>query len=298
MSQTYNDYEEYEDSSKDSPVALVGMLVMALTAIAIIANALFMQTKSAELALMTEATKSAEVKANQTHDNGNIAKPGAATGGDAMTLAVQTQLSKAGYYAGPKDGRKGARTREAILAFDDAVGVPSSGEITQDLYDVLMGRISVNTYRERHAQNFQASPEQPKQEQQVASKVPANVKILTALPRPKPARFRSASKAPARKKVASKKVSTIAIRPSGRSAPSAPVPPEPIPMVKSDPTLAKVQSALARIGYGNLTVDGKMGSRTSAAISEFQRRRGHPVTGRMDDRLVKDLIMMGYLDLG
>lgn len=299
MSHTYDDYEDWEEEGKDSPLALVGMLVMALTSAAIIGNALFLQKKTAELELITEASKSGATK-NVSPSNGQNSRTGQgqsaiAPGGDATTLAVQAQLTKAGYYVGPQDGVNGSQTREAVRAFEDAIGVPPTGKISRDLYEVLMGRISVDAYRERHAQTL---PIQPDDDLVTPTNTPAQpVVTLAVLPKAKPQSRPKRQAITARRSEPKmpKQVSTISIR---NVIENAPVPPASIPEVEPDPTLARIQNALSRIGYGNLVVDGLMGAKTSAAIAEFQRVRGHPVTGAINDRLINDLIMMGYLSRG
>lgn len=299
MSHTYGDYEDWEEEGKDSPLALVGLLVMVLTSAAIIGNALFMQKKSAELEMITEASKSGVANSIKSEglrsDEPERQKSSIAPGGDATILAVQAQLNKAGYYVGPQDGVNGSQTREAVRAFEDAIGVPPTGKISRDLYEVLMGRISVDTYRERHAHNLPIKPDNDLIQSPQGMQKP--VVMLAVLPKAKP-HFK-----PKRQKIAlrssqttaPKRVSTISIR---NVIENTPVPPASIPNVEPDPTLARIQNALARIGYGNLAIDGLMGTKTSAAIAEFQRVRGHPVTGAVNDRLINDLIMMGYLSRG
>ena len=282
MSHTYDDIEDWDEESKDSPLALVGILVMALTSAAIIGNALFMQTKSAELELMAEAAKtSGQTMATETNNrSGKQERSGLAPGGDAVTLSVQMQLNKAGYYVGPHDGVNGAQTREAVRAFEDAIGVPATGKISQDLHDVLMGRITVDAYRERHVHSLPIQSDDDLI--QPPGVKPVLQAAITALPKPKPGSRAAAG--------SRRSVNTVTIRPP------AAIPPKPV--VKPDPVLAKVQNALTRIGYGNLAVDGLMGAKTSAAIAEFQRVQGHPITGSVNDRLLNDLVMMGYLSRG
>jgi localization factor PodJL len=59
-------------------------------------------------------------------------------------------------------------------------------------------------------------------------------------------------------------------------------------VVVTDP-VAAAQAMLARMGYDPGPADGKMGERTRLAIERFQKERGLPVTGEVDDALVRAL---------
>lgn len=50
-----------------------------------------------------------------------------------------------------------------------------------------------------------------------------------------------------------------------------------------------VQEALTKLGYGPLTADGKMGSRTRRAIEAFERAQGLTVTGNLGAATVQAL---------
>lgn len=52
---------------------------------------------------------------------------------------------------------------------------------------------------------------------------------------------------------------------------------------------AAVQSALANQGYYRGRIDGVIGARSRAAIREYQRQNGLPVTGRVDRSLLDSL---------
>ncbi len=287
MSEMYDEYKDWDEGGQDSPLALVGIMVMALTGAAIISNALFFQPKSAELAMMAEARK-AEKQARLSGHAQPVPTPRANQKGQFVSqpegndqlvaqnrvfannrtstiLAVQTYLTQSGYYMGPLDGRESALTREAVSAYQEAMGLPATGAITAGLHDVLAGNQTIVQYAAKLAQRGSYAG------------MPSEAVKLAILPKRKPT---IASRQTVKPVVANK-----------------PVPPEGIPAAP-DPTLAKVQNALTKWGYAQLTVDGRMGQKTAAAIRSFQRSRGHPETGRVNDRLLKDMIMMGYLDLG
>lgn len=58
---------------------------------------------------------------------------------------------------------------------------------------------------------------------------------------------------------------------------------------KSDPQVARVQRALAKLGYGPLKDDGMMGPGTKAAIERFERDRKLPVKGEAAGRTLREL---------
>ncbi|WP_137389944.1 peptidoglycan-binding domain-containing protein [Rhodoligotrophos defluvii] len=61
---------------------------------------------------------------------------------------------------------------------------------------------------------------------------------------------------------------------------------------RTDPTreqVARVQKGLAELGYQPGPADGLIGAQTREAIMQFQRDRELPVTGRVDEALLKEL---------
>ncbi|MFD1333688.1 peptidoglycan-binding protein [Methylopila musalis] len=87
-------------------------------------------------------------------------------------------------------------------------------------------------------------------------------------------------------------------KPKAQPSPSQPAQtpaaaPRPAPAttgsVASASKLMAVQRALAKLGYGPVAIDGKMGAATRAAISGFERDRRLPVTGEPNAQTVKAL---------
>ena len=56
-----------------------------------------------------------------------------------------------------------------------------------------------------------------------------------------------------------------------------------------DPKLMAVQRALSSYGYGQIKPSGVYDPETRAAIEQFERERKLPITGRMSDRLAREL---------
>ena len=85
---------------------------------------------------------------------------------------------------------------------------------------------------------------------------------------------------------------------------TAPVPmpaPQPVAARRNDaiaeligpsPRISAVQRALAEFGYGQVKVSGILDDATSAAIAKFERDHNLPSSGRVSDRLVKELTTM------
>ncbi|WP_295850329.1 peptidoglycan-binding domain-containing protein [Tardiphaga sp.] len=90
-------------------------------------------------------------------------------------------------------------------------------------------------------------------------------------------------------------------KPDARAAAAAAAvarPPAAVPTVARDPLgdlivssrrVAAVQRALTEFGYGQLKPTGTAGSDTQAAIQRFERERKLPVTGQVNDRMVREL---------
>jgi peptidoglycan hydrolase-like protein with peptidoglycan-binding domain len=76
-------------------------------------------------------------------------------------------------------------------------------------------------------------------------------------------------------------------------APAAPLPPASIPQAQpAGNQLLAVQRRLSEYGYGPVPLNGVDGPETRAAIERFERSRGLPATGRMSDKLVRELTGM------
>ncbi|MBN9582818.1 MAG: peptidoglycan-binding protein [Afipia sp.] len=124
--------------------------------------------------------------------------------------------------------------------------------------------------------------------------VPAPIPTPAPLPRVRPA---EAELRPAETRPADSPA--VAVK---ASAPSAtPRPPAPVASSHHDPLgdlidstrrIAAVQRALTQYGYGQLKPTGVIGADTQAAIQKFERDRKMPVTGRISDKLIRDLTIL------
>ena len=66
-------------------------------------------------------------------------------------------------------------------------------------------------------------------------------------------------------------------------------------LIGPSPRIAAVQRALAEFGYGQVKASGILDDATSAAIAKFERDHNLPSSGRVSDRLVKELtVMVGH----
>jgi Putative peptidoglycan binding domain len=84
--------------------------------------------------------------------------------------------------------------------------------------------------------------------------------------------------------------------------PIAPLPlPQPAPARRNDaiaeligpsPHIAAVQRVLAEYGYGQIKATGTLDDATSAAIAKFERDHNMPSSGRISDRLMRELTAM------
>jgi peptidoglycan hydrolase-like protein with peptidoglycan-binding domain len=63
-------------------------------------------------------------------------------------------------------------------------------------------------------------------------------------------------------------------------------------LIGPSPRIAAVQRALSNYGYGQLKPTGTLDDATRAAIQKFERERNLPSTGRVSDRLIKELAGM------
>lgn len=63
-------------------------------------------------------------------------------------------------------------------------------------------------------------------------------------------------------------------------------------LIGPSPRIAAVQRALTEYGYGQVKASGILDDATSAAIAKFEREHNLPNSGRVSDRLVKELTAM------
>jgi hypothetical protein len=63
-------------------------------------------------------------------------------------------------------------------------------------------------------------------------------------------------------------------------------------LIGPSPRIAAVQRALSEYGYGQIKITGMLDEATSGAIQKFEREHNMPSTGRVSDRLIKELAAM------
>ena len=252
------------DRTFENPAMSGGVVVMVLTAAAIVSNAMFLQnirhpdplfaTRSASIEQaapvplpraraehLPKAEPAPVVEAVAREPDPvpvPVPQPEVQPPADVRLMKdIQKALADAGLYGGSVDGKMGLMTRTAIEKFQRRAGLTPNGSPSEAL---------------------------------LAS--------LRAPPKPAPA---------------------PAPRPVVEAA--KPVPPKPVAAAPSPDVITEqaryreVQMALNDIGYGPVGVDGHPGAETADAIRRFELDNGLPLTGNPTDRVVARLVKIGAL---
>ena len=259
------------DCACDNPAMSGGLLVMALTATAIVSNAMFLQNTrhpeplfSTRPALVIERDIRATpavvpIPPRRDDRTGSIAPPlPRAAPIDDMIAAksmearlihgIQTVLAGTGLYLGSIDGVYGDLSRSAITAYQKEKGLLVNGEPS----DVLLDHMKL-----------EAAAVPPTLPPAIATKMPPTLPPVSGTDVPPSLSVADASEA----------------------------------MATEGERLRyeRVQTAMNRIGYGPIAVGGAHNEETINAIQRFELDNGLPLSGEPGDDVIDRLIAIGAL---
>ena len=248
----------------ENPAMSGGLMVMALTATAIISNAMFLQRgHHPDPLFMTrpsvtrEATRPVAVRPVRPRPQAVIVVPPlprlapihAQPAPEPVVvkppvLEVQRELARLGLYSGAIDGVAGSRTAAAISAYETAAGLPITGLATPSLLEAIK-------------QPLRSKPQ-----------------AMNALPDNMAAELDRRERERAAKIAAEQQVRVDA---------------------QMQSNFRVIQGALNRIGYGPVPIDGTAGDETVDAIRRFELDNGLPVSGEASEELLARLIAIGAI---
>jgi peptidoglycan hydrolase-like protein with peptidoglycan-binding domain len=307
----------------ENPAMSGGLLVMALTATAIMSNAMFLQstrhpqplfmTRPAPALVAPDVDPSAVPLPRRRADRtGSVSAPAAepplprvppaqrvdAAPPPLLDRAVVTDLQRAlaerGLYKGAIDGISGSRTRAAISAYQKVEGLAVTGEPSAGILDHIRTASIAKPLApaESPAARVAAPPPPDVQPAPQVATAPAEnaapngdpiASFVESPAEPAPSQDSPAAPAP-----------PSAAAPAEASAPASGLAPDPA-AIERDRYLA-VQHALNRIGYGPVVENGVIDRDTADAIRRFELDNGMPITGRLEERVVNRLIAIGALE--
>ena len=248
----------------ENPAMSGGLMVMALTAMAIISNAMFLQRGNhpdplfmTRPSVTREATRPVAIRPVRPRPQAVIvipplprlapihARPAAElVVAPPPVLEIQRELARLGLYSGAIDGVAGSRTSAAISAYETAAGLPVTGLASPELLEAM---------------------KQP---------LPPKPQALNALPDDMAAELDRRERERAGKIAAEQQIRIDA---------------------QMQNNFRVIQGALNRIGYGPVPVDGTAGDETIDAIRRFELDNGLPVSGEASEELLARLIAIGAI---
>lgn len=307
----------------ENPAMSGGLLVMALTAAAIISNAIVLQNgRHPEPLFMTRpaAVEPDPVPLPRVRvAPPPAAKPVAVKPAPAETLpakkvvaALQRELAERGLYGGEIDGVAGSRTKAAVVAYQKSAGLRPTGEASAAVLDHI---------RTASIKPAPTPPSRPEEEVAVVKSEPAPSAPAAPpptpaveIPAPTPVALEAPTEpiepppAPAATAIETKPVAPAPAEAAGPVEPVAPVavakaepapaaaPATPDPAAVARERNRSIQHALNEIGYGPVPEDGKTGQDTADAIRRFELDNGLPITGLPEGRVIDRLIAIGALE--
>jgi peptidoglycan hydrolase-like protein with peptidoglycan-binding domain len=298
------------DRVLENPAMSGGLIVMALTAAAVVSNALILQqsqhpepwfaTRPGPVALapgsndvvVPDPRPRATPRVEPPHPRIQPAaaptpEPAIPTAAPTLIADLQRALSEHGFYRGKVDGISGSRTRAAITAYEQAQGLPVTGQPSASVLD--------------HITTASIAPPTPVAAATPAPAIPqpeVTISDLAAEPAPpSPVETVAVETAAAEPPQAAAEVLTYPPRSAEvvPAATNASVSAAPIPEPGAQRTMS-VQKALNLIGYGPVPEDGVAGEATTGAIRRFELDHGMPITGAAGDALINRLVAIGAME--
>lgn len=212
----------------------------------------------------------------QQRASGGQSTSSSGDGGGGDVEEAQRLLTALGYDPGPIDGAMGSRTRAALSAFQNAVGIVATGQINPETLSALHGRVSGPG-----TQNATSSGDPEVREAQ---------RLLTALGYGEldldgemgPATSRAMSQFQRAEGLNSNgRLTPVTLERLRMRAPGS--------QTLTDPMVADAQEWLKLLGYNVSTSDGVLGPETVRAVSKFQAdenlRRTGTITPETFERL-------------
>ncbi|MBL8575513.1 MAG: peptidoglycan-binding protein [Hyphomicrobiaceae bacterium] len=184
---------------------------------------------------------------------------------DPRVRALQAVLKDRGLYTGSVDGISGPMTSDAIRALEKQLNITQTGEYSDRLLVLAQKARPVVTPPQptrvgaMPIQNASFSPAEPR----TVATVPVIARPQVAPPRP--------------------------------AQPAAATPQTDMRAGVADDRTAKVQRALAALGFTPGKADGRMRPETAEAIKRFEIDKGLKVTGTINDQLMFALASTGSL---
>ncbi len=301
----------------DNPAMSGGLMVMALTAAAVVSNALFLQraqhpepwfmTRPAPVALAPgsedvivpdprpRAVPRVEPPAPRIQPAAAepAPEPAAPDAKPVLIADLQRALSDRGFYRGKIDGISGTRTRAAITAYERAEGLPVTGQPSASVLD--------------HITTASIVPAEPPGKPVVSKALPTPTEVA-AVVEDVPAPPTPPTTAPIEAVIAAEPPQAEAPSAEGQVLaypPKAEVAPPPVATAALDVAPAadpgaqrtlNVQRALNLIGYGPVPEDGVAGEVTTTAIRRFELDHGLPITGAAGDTVIDRLVAIGAME--
>ncbi|WP_428700312.1 peptidoglycan-binding domain-containing protein [Stappia sp.] len=263
----------------DNPVAAGGWLVMALTGVLIVANAMAFQPGRHPAPLFSTR----DAPSAPAAEPGSIAPSAETLARQRLVRDVQVELRRLGMYGGLLDGLSGPATERGVRAYQRARGLAETGNVDE----ALLARLAMDTGEGEAGFGHPPVPPLPPE---TAPRADAG----RAVPRPSAAAPATTASIPASMPAATASVSTSRITAEG----AAPVPPAPIGTASPAPgaaasperaRIARIQAALAQMGYGPIDIDGYAGEQTANAVRRFELDRGLAITGEPGARIEREI---------
>jgi peptidoglycan hydrolase-like protein with peptidoglycan-binding domain len=252
------------ETLRERPGTFAAMVTFVALFGFVASNALWHQPNSHESAFYSTrdnvaAASAAPVAANRHTTPMPLPSAESVATSDPTVMGIQATLRDLRLYEGDVDGVMGSRTRQAIMAYQNIIRIPQTGEVSEELL------ANLRSVPARRVTGVASNDETQSGRVETAS---GDI-VASIRPSPRP------------------DTGTIAVQP--RVDPDALA-------ENGDPMVMQIQAGLRQYLNIELVADGRMGSKTRKAIEDFQNIVRLPVTGKIDDNVLERMRNEGLIN--